>query len=63
MTIVLAAAAGLGIGWIFERGDFCFHSTWRGLVRQPRQMDLLRAYLLALLIGIPLVQGLIFLGA
>jgi hypothetical protein len=62
MTIILAAAAGLGIGWIFERGDFCFHSTWRGLVRQPRQMDLLRAYLLALLIGIPLVQGLIFLG-
>jgi uncharacterized membrane protein YedE/YeeE len=62
MTIVLAVAAGLGIGWIFERGDFCFHSTWRGFVRQPRQLNLLRAYLLALLIGIPLVQGLIFLG-
>jgi uncharacterized membrane protein YedE/YeeE len=62
MTIVLAAAAGLGIGWIFERGDFCFHSTWRGLIRQPRQLDLLRAYFLAMLIGIPLVQGLISLG-
>jgi uncharacterized membrane protein YedE/YeeE len=62
MTIGLAIVAGLGIGWIFERGDFCFHSTWRGLVRQPRQLDLLRAYLLALLIGIPLVQGMIFLG-
>jgi len=62
MTAALAIIAGLGIGWIFERGDFCFHSTWRGLVRQPRQLDLLRAYLLALLIGIPLVQGMIFLG-
>ncbi len=61
MAVVLAIVAGLGIGWIFERGDFCFHSTWRGLVRQPRQLDLLRAYLLALLIGIPLVQGMIYL--
>lgn len=62
MTVALAIVAGLGIGWIFERGDFCFHSTWRGLVRQPQQLDLLRAYLLALLIGIPLVQGMIYLG-
>ena len=62
MAVLLAIVAGLGIGWIFERGDFCFHSTWRGLVRQPRQMDLFRAYLLALLIGIPLVQGMIYLG-
>jgi uncharacterized membrane protein YedE/YeeE len=62
MTLVLAIIAGLGIGAIFERGDFCFHSTWRGFVRRPRQLDLFRAYLLALLIGIPLVQGMIFLG-
>ena len=62
MTLALAIVAGLGIGAIFERGDFCFHSTWRGLVRRPRQLDLFRAYLLALLIGIPLVQGMIFLG-
>ncbi|UCC51112.1 MAG: YeeE/YedE family protein [Anaerolineaceae bacterium] len=62
MTLVLAIIAGLGIGAIFERGDFCFHSTWRGLIRRPRQMDLFRAYLLALLIGIPLVQGMILLG-
>jgi uncharacterized membrane protein YedE/YeeE len=62
MTLVLAIIAGLGIGAIFERGDFCFHSTWRGLIRRPPQLDLFRAYLLALLIGIPLVQGMIFLG-
>ncbi|MCP4356450.1 MAG: YeeE/YedE family protein [Chloroflexi bacterium] len=62
MTIILAIFAGLGIGYIFERGDFCFHSTWRGLVGRPRQIDLFRAYLLALLIGIPLVRGMIFLG-
>ena len=62
MSIILAIFAGLGVGYILERGDFCFHSTWRGLVRRPRQMDLFRAYLLALLIGIPLVRGMIVLG-
>jgi len=62
MTIVLAIIAGLGVGYIFERGDFCFHSTWRGLFRRPRRLDLFRAYLLALLIGIPLVQGMMALG-
>jgi uncharacterized membrane protein YedE/YeeE len=62
MTLALAIIAGLGIGAIFERGDFCFHSTWRGLLRKPQQLDLFRAYLLALLIGIPLVQGMIFFG-
>lgn len=62
MGIVLAIFSGLGIGYIFERGDFCFHSTWRGLVRRPRQFDLVRAYLLTLLIAIPLVQGMIALG-
>ena len=62
MELILAIIAGLGIGYIFERGDFCFHSTWRGFTRRPRQLDLFRAYLLALLIGIPLVQGLIALG-
>ena len=62
MGIILAILAGSGLGYIFERGDFCFHSTWRGFVRRPRQLDLFRAYLLALLIGIPLVQGMITLG-
>ena len=62
MALILAIVAGLGIGIIFERGDFCFHSTWRGFTRRPRQLDLFRAYLLALLIGIPLVQGMIYLG-
>ncbi len=59
MGIILAIFAGAGIGYILERGDFCFHSTWRGFVRRPRQLDLFRAYLLTLLISIPLVRGMI----
>lgn len=62
MTILLALAAGLVLGYLIERGDFCFHSTLRGLVRRPPQLNLLRAYLLTLLIAIPLVQGMIALG-
>lgn len=62
MTILLALAAGLVLGYLLERGDFCFHSTLRGIIRRPPQLDLLRAYLLTLLIAIPLVQGMIALG-
>ena len=62
MTIILAILAGAALGYILERGDFCFHSTLRGLFRMPRQMTLFRAYLLTMLIAIPLVQGMIALG-
>ncbi|MDE0462883.1 MAG: YeeE/YedE family protein [Caldilineaceae bacterium] len=62
MTILLALAAGTVLGYLLERGDFCFHSTLRGLFRRPPQLDLVRAYLLTLLIAIPLVQGMIALG-
>lgn len=62
MTILLAFAAGAILGYLFERGDFCFHSTLRGLVRRPRQPNLARAYLLSLLIALPLVQGMTALG-
>lgn len=62
MTLLLALAAGLGLGYIIERGDFCFHSTLRGLVRRPPQLDLFRAYLVTLLVATPLVQGFIALG-
>lgn len=62
MEIVLAIIAGVILGYIFERGDFCFHSTMRGLFKIPRQVDLFRAYLLTLLISAPFVQGMIFLG-
>ncbi len=62
MHILLAIIAGLGAGYILERGDFCFHSTWRDLLRNPSRPDLLRAYLLLLLISVPLVQGMIALG-
>jgi uncharacterized membrane protein YedE/YeeE len=62
MTILLALAAGAILGYLLERGDFCFHSTLRGLVRRPRQPNLARAYLLSLLIALPLVQGMSALG-
>ncbi len=62
MTIILAVLCGAMLGYIIERGDFCFHSTLRGLVRMPKELDLFRAYLLALIIAIPLVQGLRLLG-
>ena len=56
MTIVLAAVAGALLGYVLERGDLCFHSTWRGVLSRPRETDLARAYLLLLLLAIPLVQ-------
>ena len=62
MTILLAILTGIGLGYIVERGDLCFHSTWRELLQQPRQPDLFRAYLLLLMISIPLAQGLMALG-
>ena len=62
MTIFLAIIAGLGLGYIIERGDLCFHSTLRGLFKQPRQLNLFRAYLLSVLVAAPLVYGLITLG-
>ena len=62
MTVLLALLTGATLGYFVERGDMCFHSTWRNLLRQPRQPDLLRAYLLLLLISIPLVQGMMALG-
>jgi uncharacterized membrane protein YedE/YeeE len=62
MTIILAIFSGLGLGYIIERGDLCFHSTLRGLVRVPRQFDLFRAYLLAIFIAIPLVAAMRGLG-
>ncbi len=62
MLIVLAILSGAGLGYLIERGDFCFHSTLRGLVGQPRKLDLLRAYLLVLLVATPLVGALRALG-
>ncbi len=62
MTVFLAIITGLGLGYIIERGDLCFHSTLRGLVRRPRQLDLFRAYILTLLIATPLVWGMTALG-
>lgn len=62
VTIFLAIVNGLGLGYIIERGDLCFHSTLRGLVRQPRQLALFRAYILTLLVATPLIWTMIRLG-
>ena len=62
MSILLALVAGSGLGYILERGDYCFHSTLRGLFKRPAELDLFRAYLLTLLIAIPLVNGMSALG-
>ena len=62
MTTILAIFSGLGLGYIIERGDLCFHSILRGLVRVPRQLDLFRAYILAMLVAIPLVNAMRALG-
>ena len=61
-TIFLAILAGAGLGYVIERGDFCFHSTWRGVYRKPQDLNLMRAYWLVLLVSVPLVQGMILLG-
>ena len=55
MPIVLAILSGTALGYTLERGDMCFHSTIRGLFKAPRQLDLFRAYILALLIATPIV--------
>ena len=62
MTLILALLTGMGLGYIIERGDLCFHSTLQGLFQRPRQLDLFRAYLLAVLVAGPLVYGLMALG-
>ncbi len=62
MTIALAIFAGASLGYALERGDLCFHSTLRGLFRHPKQLDLFRAYLLALLIATPAIYALRALG-
>ena len=55
MSIFLAIIAGTSLGYALERGDFCFHSTMRGLFRIPKQLDPFRAYILVLLIATPSV--------
>ncbi len=59
MTLWFAVLAGASLGYVFERGDFCFHSTWRQAVASPPEFSLLRAYLLVLLITTPVVQILV----
>jgi len=62
MPFILAMLSGTSLGYVFERGDMCFHSTLRGLFRTPKQLDLFRAYVLALFIAAPLVYLMQILG-
>lgn len=61
MTLLLAIVAGAALGFVFERGDFCFHSTWRRLMPWTENRDgaLFKAYLVLLVISTPIVQLLI----
>ncbi len=62
MALLFAVLAGTSLGYAFERGDMCFHSTLRGLFRTPKQLDLFRAYIVILLVATPLVSGMKALG-
>jgi len=62
MTIALAAVAGIALGFVLSRGDFCFHSTWRQFFASPSNPSLLRAYVVLLLVSTPVVQLLIAMG-
>lgn len=62
MTVWLAVLAGVGLGFALERGDFCFHSTWRGLFSSSPDFSLFRAYLVVLLVSTPVVQVLMATG-
>ena len=62
MTLFLALLAGGLLGFVLQRGDLCFHSTWRGLRAKPPTTDLFRAYLFLLVLSVPAVQGMRRLG-
>ncbi len=54
--------AGASLGYVLERGDFCFHSTWREVFTRGGDHTLLKAYLTLLLVSTPLVQLLVGFG-
>jgi uncharacterized protein len=62
LTFSFALLSGLSMGYVLERGDLCFHSTLRGIFRRPKELDLLRAYLVMLLIVTPILALLRTLG-
>ena len=62
MTIILAILSGTVLGYAFECGDMCFHSTLRGVFCKPKELNLFRAYILVLLVATPLVFAMRVLG-
>ena len=59
MTVWLAVLAGASLGYVLERGDFCFHSTWRQAFDHRGDHTLLKAYITLLLVSTPIVQLLV----
>ncbi|MBE9523634.1 MAG: YeeE/YedE family protein [Chloroflexi bacterium] len=55
MSIILAIFSGTSLGYAYERGDMCFHSTLSGLFHTPKKLDLFRAYILSLIVATPLI--------
>ena len=32
--IITGSLAGVALGYVFQRSDLCFHSTWRGVIER-----------------------------
>jgi uncharacterized membrane protein YedE/YeeE len=61
LMVVLGLAVGLAFGYALQRGRFCMNSTFRDIVI-ARDLTLVRAYLLALLIQMVGVRAMAALG-
>ena len=59
--IVLGVPIGVAFGYALQRGRFCMNSTFRDIL-VARDLTLLRAYLLALLVQMVGVRGMSALG-
>lgn len=59
MTILLAVVAGSVLGFVLARSDFCFHSTWRRLFGASPDGQLAWAYVVLIVVSIPVVQLLV----
>ena len=59
--VILGLVVGLAFGYALQRGRFCMNSTFRDILI-ARDLTLLRAYLLALLIQMVGVRAMAALG-
>jgi len=56
MTIWLAVVAGAVLGFVLARSDFCFHSTWRRVFGADPDGRLAWAYVVLIVVSVPVVQ-------